>query len=115
MDTLLVDGDHYLGDLGLPVTLTGAQERVQQALLRLSLRRGSFPLDTGLGSELYKLSGARPDALQRLALGYVREALAPITDVEVEQVAVRREGRDNLRVTVQILYDGQRYPLAAGG
>lgn len=111
MDTLLVGGDHALDGRGLPVAVTGERELIQRALIRLSVRRGAFAPDPALGSELYKLSGARSDLLERLALSYAQEALAPMPQVGVYGVQVERQGNGTLLVGVGLSLRGQVYPL----
>lgn len=111
MDTLLVRGDHFLDGRGLPVTLTGSAELIQRALIRLSVRRGSFSLDPSLGSELHRLPGARLDIMERLALSYAQEALLPMAGVSVSQVQLTRSGRDALQMIVFLTYNEQTYPL----
>lgn len=111
MDTLLVGGDHFLNHRGLPAAVTGTAELAQRALIRLSVRRGAFPLDPGLGSELHRLRGAKSEALPRLALAYAREALAPMAGVTVEGVTVARQDRDALTVLVRIACEGQTEQL----
>lgn len=111
MDTLLVAGDHELGYRGLPVAIQGDDEQIQRALIRLRVRRGSFEEDPGLGSELYKLQGANPALWNRLALGYVQEALSAMTEVRVEHVEVERLGRDTLAVRVDLRRENRLYRL----
>lgn len=101
MDTLLVGGDHCTDARGLPIKIDGDRETVQRALIRLSVRRGALPAEPGLGSELYKLRGARGELLDRLALSYVQEALAPMAGVSVEKVGVERSG-EGMTVAVVI-------------
>lgn len=114
MDTLLVGGDHYRDSRGLPVAVTGDEELIQRALIRLGVRRGAFPADPGLGSELHKLRespGAPGLSLDRIARSYVQEALAPMTELAVQDVAVTRPEADCLLVAVTVSVRGTRYPL----
>lgn len=111
MDTLLVGGDHCTDSRGLPRTVEGVEERIQQALIRLSIRRGSLSGEPRLGSELHKLTGSPSDALDRLALSYVQEALAPMTDLAVRGVVVEKSSRDTLAVEVTVGYRGREYQL----
>ena len=111
MDTLLLGGDHSLDNRGLPARIDGERELMQRALLRLTIRRGAFPLDPSLGSELHRLLQANPDTWARLALSYAQQALFPMPDVQAESVSVQRGERDLLAVTVTVRYNGQLYPL----
>lgn len=111
MDTLIKDGDHVVGGDGYPVQISGAEEIIQQALIRLQVRRGSFAEDKQLGSELYKLSGAPQQHLQRLATAYVQQALAAMEEISVSDVQVRHDGIDSLIVDVAIEHLGSRSRL----
>lgn len=106
-----MNGDHALDGRGLPATLTGDAELIQRALIRLSVRRGSFAQDPQLGSELYRLRGARPAQLERLALAYAQEALEPMSGVAATAAEVSRTGRDTLLVAVRVAHRGRSYPL----
>lgn len=109
---MLVNGDHYTDSRGIPLKITGAREIVQQALLRLSIKKGSFACDPGLGSELYKLRALKNSAnLERLALGYVREALLPMPELAVESIGITRSEPDVLALAVTFYYNDQSYQL----
>lgn len=100
MDTLIKDGDFCLDGRGRPVVLEGVDELVQQALLRLTTKKGAFALDTTLGSELYRLRGCGRERMAALAQGYVEQALLPINGLSVEgvQCAFTPEGGVKLDV-----------------
>lgn len=111
MDTLLAGGDHHRDSRGLPLAITGEREIIQRALIRLTVRRGSFPQDPALGSELHRLRGAKTGTLAQLALSYVQDALAPMREVCVTRVGATRTGRDTLRVEAVLTQNGTAYPL----
>jgi phage gp46-like protein len=94
MDTLLLQGDHATDARGIPVAVTGAEELLQRALLRLGIRRGSFEYDAGLGSELYRLSRDTSAATERAAHSYVQEALLPLPEIAVGGVSLSHEDND---------------------
>lgn len=73
------------------MTVTGDRELIQQALLRLTIKKGSFKEDPSLGSELYKLYELRGGDHTRIAQSYVQEALLPMPEVEVTSVRLERE------------------------
>lgn len=102
MDTLLVSGDHYTDARGLPVPLEGDDELIQRVLICLQVKKGSFALDKGLGSELYKLPRSDSERNARLAMSYVQEALADLPQVEVRGVDCALGDGDALRVTVRV-------------
>lgn len=111
MDTLLVSGDHFTDSRRLPVAVTGERELIQRALLRLSIKKGSFKEDPSLGSELYKLKGFHGENLERLAQSYAQEALLPMPEISVSSVALERAEPDKLRLYINILNVNKSYRL----
>lgn len=110
MDTLIRAGDHGVCARGYPAVIDGAQEIMQRALLRLCVRKGSFALDPALGSELHRLRFMSGQHLERAALAYVQEALAPMRELRV--LGVQCEQRDGLLcVNAKINCGGGAYPL----
>lgn len=88
MDTMLQNGDFARGPGGLLRPIQGVLELTQRAMIRLTVRKGAFPLDDTLGSELYRLRDVKKPHWQETALLYAREALSPLPQVEVEGVSV---------------------------
>jgi hypothetical protein len=109
MDTLLRGGTFAVDGRGLPVAVDSHRETLQRAMIRLTVPKGRFTLDAGLGSELYKLSGGPPAMRGRLAEAYVQEALATLPGVRVEAVDCALREADVLAVTVSLSVDGGRY------
>ena len=113
MDILLKNGDHARDGRGLPRQLEGLSEYLQQALIRLSVRKGSLARDPDLGSELYRLATARTEWRDRLAMSYAQEALAPIRELTVLSARCGRAGADVLTVAVELAWGetGKAYVL----
>ena len=111
MDTLLKAGTHSVDGRGIPVTLTGHRELLQQAMIRMTIQKGRFALDTELGSELYKLAGCVQSVRDKVAAAYVQEALSPLRTVRVEDVTCRFNAPDVLMVMVTLAVDAVRYAL----
>lgn len=88
MEFLIRDGDYVPDGRGGLQSVQGAEELLQRALFRLTVRRGSFPFLPELGSELYKLTRERPSAWQGLARQYAVEALQGEEDVTVTDAVV---------------------------
>lgn len=106
MDTLILGGDHAIDERGLPVALDGAREAAQRAMIRLSVRRGSFALDKNLGSMLHTLSGADSG----LAQSYVQDALSDMDGVRVGDVSCAYESAAQaLKITAELEIEGTRY------
>lgn len=106
MDTLLQEGDMRRGTRGLPCTVTGAEELIQRAIIRLSVRRGSFALDPALGSELYKLGACNAASLAATAENFVRQALLPLPEITVNEVRCVRTD-DRLRLQMELMIGGE--------
>lgn len=110
MDTLLENGDMKRGAHGMPELAGGARELVQRAMIRLSVRRGSFAPDSTLGSELYTLGALPARGLDAAALNLVRQALLPLAGVTVTGASCLRLG-DSLRLRVALLAAGEAKTL----
>lgn len=106
MDTLLQNGDMGCGANGLPRTVTGAEELIQRAIIRLTVRRGSFALDPALGSELYKLGACANASLAATAENFVRQALLPLATITVNEVRCVRT-HDRLRLQIELNIGGE--------
>ena len=87
MQTALENGDFLLTPQGLPRALVGEEATLQEILIRLSVRKGQFPLDSALGSELYTLTAHTGDPAA-FALDAARRALAPMRGVTVEAAEI---------------------------
>lgn len=96
---------------GIPVAIGGDRELIQRALMRLTIKKGSFGLDPGLGSELYRLASVRGGDLARVALSYAQEALLPMPEVSVLGVRTEQVADDILRLYVALSVREQSYQL----
>ncbi len=91
MDTALQDGDFAVSDGGIPLSVEGLEEALQQARIRLTVKQGSFSYDAKLGSQLDMLEKDAPDGLNQ-ALHLVQEALNPLVSVQLKGVALTDTG-----------------------
>lgn len=103
MTAVLKDGDYVFDARGRIMEVSGRDELIQRALIRLKARKGQFPLDPNLGSELFRLdlNRASPDQIDPL----IREALAPIHEIQVlgaERTVHPEDGRLSLTVSLKI-------------
>ena len=73
MDTAISNGDFMLDSNGIPISIYGIQEILQRALIRLTVRKGSFIYDTNLGSDLYKLKKTTSTSNKSRALSMVNK------------------------------------------
>lgn len=107
MDTKLHNKDIALDNTGLPYLIEGIEELLQRAFIRLKVKKGSFSLDSTLGSTLHTLVNAQHKNLCALTLNAAREALQPIDGVVVEDVEIN-QNNEVLNITVLLLIDGKR-------
>lgn len=114
MDTMIQGGDHAVDGRGLPVSVHGTEELIQRALIRLSVPKGRFAPDLSLGSGLHELPGVKTATRDRVAMGYVQEALYPLREVQVERVACTTEAEGVLAVRVVLVIAGNSYTLEVG-
>ena len=107
MDTALNNGEFLLDGRGRPVQISGVQEILQQVLIKLTLKKGSFIYDPNLGSELYTLQSTKGN-LQANALMVVKEALKDMPAVVVENVNVElTNDGENMNLTVLMSINDQ--------
>lgn len=99
MDTKLYQGDLAADSRGLPFFVDGPRELLQQALIRLSVQKGSFALDEELGSELRNLRKVRRQDRKKEALILVKRALREMACLVVEEVETEDTG-GGIRLTV---------------
>ena len=101
MDTAISNGDFMLDSNGIPISIYGIQEILQRALIRLTVRKGSFIYDTNLGSDLYKLKKTTSTSNKSRALSMVKEALKPMSNVLVDDVSTEFiNSSENLKLNV---------------
>ena len=106
MDILLEHGDHAVDFRGLPRRIQGEELLVQQALIYLSVPKGSFPYDPTLGSELFRLQPDTEENLARGALSYAQEALSSLPRVRVTSAQARWQTPEVLSLTFGLTLEG---------
>lgn len=102
MDTALENGDFRLGSNGRPVQISGEQELLQRAMIRLNVPLGSFDYDASLGSRLHTLKADDADFNEK-AVSMAQEALRQLTEFTVS--GVRRPADRPGTVIVQLSYN----------
>lgn len=106
MDFLLLDGDmaaDYNGDMQ---SVKGLKEILQRAMIRLTVKKGSFAYQSDLGSELYHLDLYRIDDF--LLFSYVSEALKEIQEITVMEVEKKIDYEEKvLYLTVYLKVSGE--------
>ena len=94
MDRMLKNGDYVKTADGTLATVTGGEELLQYAAMRLLARRGEFVYAPAFGSRLAQLS---PDDSEK-AFVFAQEALSPMLP-KVQVVAAECDA-DGVRVCV---------------
>lgn len=91
------------GSGGVPLPVTGRDALRQETAIRLRVPRGSFLYDASLGSRLHAIpeQAAAGENADVLALGYAREALASMRDVQVLGAQVQQT-QVGFRVRVEL-------------
>lgn len=110
MDTLISGGEHRLDSRGLPVGIFGIEEVVQQAMIRLSVKRGSIPYDKELGSRLYQLV-EQGEELDSKALAAAKEALRSMKNVDVISAECGYPDSETLAVVIKLKINSSVYSL----
>lgn len=95
----LENGDYALGKTGNILDVHGEEEIISRALIRLKAKKGGFPLDLSLGSEIY-LSDINKLSYESL-FSMVSEALAPIPEIEVSDIE-KNIDKENQRLYLTI-------------
>lgn len=101
MELKLRDGDYVRGGEGALARADGKEELLERVLYRLTVRRGSFPFDETLGSELHLLGREKPSERLLAAKKYVAEALAGEQGVSVTDVGLA-PAEDGMLLTVHL-------------
>ncbi len=105
---LKFDGGSYVrSGYGGFVTVSGRDEILQRALMRLSARRGSFFPLPDFGSELHTLFSMKKSQRAAAARRMVYEALEPESGMTATEVDYRETGDGTAVVTVALeIYGG---------
>ncbi len=111
--SLLLKGRDYAPDgNGGVAAVQGAEELLEEALFRLTTRRGSFPFLPELGSRMHLLRREKPSEWDALAMQFAVEALDGLDGAAVTEAAVRRDG-DGLLLDVSLAWQGEELSLTA--
>ena len=87
MDTAIKNGDFFVDEMGLPVQVSGQEELLQRAWLRLQVPKGAFCYQKKFGSRLAELDPQSSDITAK-AFDAATEALAELPQVTVRGVSV---------------------------
>ncbi|MGI5958723.1 MAG: hypothetical protein ACOX60_04830 [Massiliimalia sp.] len=105
MDEYLCCGDTHWDLCGDLKFVDGLDERIQRAMIRLTMRKGSFPYDTSLGSELADLDIHSADDFTLYSV--VSEALKDLEGVELLNVQKETDFEtETLYLTVYLKVEG---------
>ena len=108
MDTALNgNGEFELDGRGMPYLLSGLSEIMQRVSLCLKIKKGSFPYDRELGSELHTLTESVQPLGETAAL-LVKEAAAQIPQVKILDVEASFDSEKKLGLSVLLEFGGEQ-------
>ena len=110
MELKIKDGDYVPDGSGGFVAVSGTEELLQRALLKLTARRGAFLFRKDFGSRLWELGRVPPSARRGAAIQYAAEALAD-EQLTVDDVELEDGGDGILRLRVWLQAENGEYPL----
>lgn len=84
-------GDYVLNPMGLPETVSGKEELLQRAGMCIALRRGCFPYDRSLGSELWRWEPEAEHSEER-ATALANEALLELPGLRAVSAQITSGG-----------------------
>lgn len=110
MAAVLHNGDYVPDGTGGFEKKDGVQGLLCEALFRLSVKRGSFPLLPELGSRLHLVGREKPSARNMAARQYALEALEGL-DVTVDDATVTLLPNGVAQIRVTLLAAGESVEL----
>lgn len=106
MTPKLRDGDYCFDERGRLLEAEGDEELMERAILRLKAKKGCFPLDPALGSELWQVDLNRAELAEIEPL--LIEALAPLPEVRYTGAEISVEPESSrLVLTVYLQINGK--------
>ncbi len=107
LDTALSNGDFLLDSRNKLIQVEGYNELLQQVLIRLCVKKGSFVYDRNLGSNLYKLDVNSQD-INNKALSIIKESLSDMPEILVKRVYTEIENSgDKLNIDILLSINGE--------
>ena len=107
MELKIKDGAYLLNAGGGFQTVSGTEELVQRALMRLAARRGGFLPLPDYGSRLHTLCRLKPSERSAAARQYAVEALAPEPRISVGEVEYLPGAGDSAKIRIELICGGQ--------
>ena len=111
MELKLENGQYTTDHAGRVQTVSGTEELLQRARMRLTAKRGSFLPDLTYGSRLYLLGAHRPSQRSSAAKLYVAEALSGETLLSVGTIEYLPRSDGSAAVVVELLCGGSAAEL----
>lgn len=99
MDAALENGDFARAANGRPYQISGAEDKLQRAMILLTVPAGSFRYDPSLGGGLHTLTGQEqnPDGK---AFTLVQETLRSMQDITVQSVSYDKTTPPTVKVVL---------------
>lgn len=106
MDIALENGSFKVDSRGYPISISGLNDILQRAIIRLLVKKGSFVYDENLGSNLSTLKSSyiSDGTLKQRALDYIKEALKPMKEISVLDLSLElTDYYEKLRLNIKIM------------
>ena len=89
---------------GMAVAATGREALIQEAYIRLQMKKGAFVYGREIGSLFYRLREAPEKERVSLAFSYAQAALTPVRDVRVIRAELEPDGgtAQNALITLEL-------------
>jgi hypothetical protein len=87
MDLKIENGGFAINEAGLPETVSGLEEILQQAEFHLRIKKGSYPYNRALGSRLNEVD-TDAERAKESAISFANEALLKMGGVSVYDVQI---------------------------
>jgi phage baseplate assembly protein W len=96
-------------------TVSGNDELCQRVGMKLSARRGAYPLMPNYGSRLYTLSGIKPSQREAAAKQFIAEALEDEENLVIGEVSITERENGSVLLEVSLSVGDTDLNVSVGG
>lgn len=106
-----MDGKYQALAGGGFATVNGIQEMAQRISMKLTAKRGGFPLLPKYGSELYRLGAVKPSERRAVAEKYVAAALSDERGLVLENLEISYTDDETILVGMEFSCDNEVFSV----